>query len=189
MPGQTPAQTARPLAAPARRHTPRLTALAAPALACLLLAGCADRLTQEAIDDLGTGLNAQVAAISGFDYTGVFADAEPAPRLVSALDAIEGSAAPSITPSDRHYIARTAAWALSEGAPGETYRWQSTVTGHQGFARASGNPRSNCRRLLLSFQDALGYTARGHTTACRLSDGSWRLAGPKPGAAELQALY
>ena len=161
-----------------RRLKPLAARALAPILAAGLLAGGAgDPILQDAVSDAARGVHETFDV----DYASLFAGKTPETAKTELVASLHGDARADITPVDISHILRSTAHTLETARASETYAWQSSRTGHQGWVRADGAPGNTCRTLFVSFQNKAGHTARGKSRACRLADGSWRLGGNHPG--------
>ena len=162
-----------------------LKTFAAASLAGLLLAGCAnDPIVQDAMSDVSQSVT------EPFGFDNPIASLDDRIETSGLTENLAGAARGDITGIDLAHMERSAAYVLDTKNPRDVHAWQSSRTGHQGWTRADGSPRADCRTLWVSFQNKAGETARGRTRACRLADGSWRLGGvdigPYPEPAETE---
>ena len=121
----------------------------------------------------GAGAGAGVAKAAGGGTLAIIAGARAGAWFGSELGR-------RLSDDDRDQMRKTAQRSLSHDASGSTSRWSNPDTGVSGtitpqdtFTNSQGQ---QCREFHQSVS-ADGQTETGYATACRQSDGSWKVVG------------
>ncbi|MBI3127819.1 MAG: hypothetical protein HYZ11_09465 [Candidatus Tectomicrobia bacterium] len=99
----------------------------------------------------------------------------------AALDPISPDV---LTERDRRLMERAAQRALERNNTGETTNWSNPASGHNGTVTPTRTYQTELGRPCRDYRMTVttnGPTSAGHSTACRMPDGSWmdrRHAGP-----------
>jgi surface antigen len=145
-------------------------------LASLALAGCAD-MQNSPKEGFGTLAGAAMGGLLGAQFgsgTGQLAATGVGVLLGGLLGADVGR---SLDRADRLAMQQATQSTLETAPTGRAVPWRNPDTGNHGTVTAVGTSESGgtvCRE----FQQTItvgGRTEQGHGTACRQTDGSWRI--------------
>jgi surface antigen len=155
----------------------KLTKVVTVAALALSLGACADQGVGPK-QGVGTLLGAGTGALVGSQF-GSGSGKLAATAVGTLVGAYLGSeAGKSLDRADQNYLARTTQQSLETAPTGRSTSWQNPDSGNSGtitptktYVNSTGQ---NCRE----FQQTIvvgGKTENAYGTACRQSDGSWRI--------------